>query len=1140
MPAASGLNVLPHDAHKGRAGCLLRLLVLGLLVRSLAALAAEATVVHNLRELQAAVQAQQHRVCDVDLQAVVCATDPARGLLVLADATSVEACALNLAGRDFAPGDQLHIVAPQCELVRRPNCVALATTPVVDNGGVHSVSESSGRITLAAGMHPLRLYYFNVKDPAALEVSYRGPDGAPQRIPDDVLFLSAMATNGPRPGLEFFCYDDTPATLDQMRNQAPIYRGFATNFDIALRRPTEDVAMQFRGLIAIAHAGEYEFTVKSDDGAELYVGELQPDITKLGTVPAPVATLVTNAAAAQSGRGAWQTLEGTVTFAGKGREGLELVLNDGLHPARVWLASNEGIPPGLLLNGRVRATGVCRRVLGPDGGNESRLLSVVGAGHLRLLDVAPEQWEKAARTEIARALTPGGREPGIVHLRGTVQELNRAGTFQLHDASGGIAIQPADLAGLTNGLVIDVLGTVTTNDGARVTFAVWRPVAAQPSTPQVFTTAAQVQQLSAKEAARQHPVVVRGVITCLVEWGGAVVQDDTRGVFFSYEPSYQNGFAPGDYAEIQGVTAVGDFAPVIEAKSVRVLGPGQMPEPVRPSWNQLMSGSLDSQYAEVRGIVTEVAGNRVTLLTESGKIRVTLHNLGETALRRLLNTLVRIHGCLLAEWDSQTRQVRVGEIRFRNPTVEIDQLPMADPFAAPEKTISDLLLFDLNASGFERVKIAGQIVQERNGEYFLMQDGKGLRFRLAGGTASGLQAGDLAEVVGIPELSGPVPRLHEAVARQTGTAPLPPAVTWTSDEPGRQSPDATRVQTEARLIGIHRAGVEWVLELQAGLRAFRARLNATENLADDFPLGSRLQVAGVYATLDDERNGDLTGFELLLNTRRDIQLLERPPWWTLRRLLYIVASLVAVLAMAAIWISQLRRQVAHRTQQFEREHARREHAERERALEMERSRIARDLHDDLGSSLTEIRVLASTGLRQPGTDARTPTLFQAITEKARALVSALDVIVWAVNPEANSLQSLADYLSGYAADYLAASGIVCRFKIPVSLPDRMLDGQVRHDLFLAVKEALHNVVRHSGASEVEFQLEADVQGIRIVITDNGRGFEPGELGAEGHGLRNLPERLARTGGTCEIASRTGAGTRVTIFAPVPDQAASAI
>ena len=242
---------------------------------------------------------------------------------------------------------------------------------------------------------------------------------------------------------------------------------------------------------------------------------------------------------------------------------------------------------------------------------------------------------------------------------------------------------------------------------------------------------------------------------------------------------------------------------------------------------------------------------------------------------------------------------------------------------------------------------------------------------------------------------------------------------------------------------------------------------------------------------------------------------------------------VCGLAAAALWITQLRRKVEQRTVLLEREHARREHAERERALEFERSRIARDLHDDLGSSLTEIRVMASTGLRTQPADDRFSTLFKSISQKTHSLVSALDVIVWAVDPEANSLQSLADYLSSYAKDYLASAGISSRFRIPVALPAVTLDGRSRHELFLAVKETLHNIVQHSRATEIEFHLRTERQMLEIDIVDNGCGFDLNATSDAGHGLKNIPKRLARLGGSGELISQPGQGTTVRIRLLLP-------
>jgi signal transduction histidine kinase len=261
-------------------------------------------------------------------------------------------------------------------------------------------------------------------------------------------------------------------------------------------------------------------------------------------------------------------------------------------------------------------------------------------------------------------------------------------------------------------------------------------------------------------------------------------------------------------------------------------------------------------------------------------------------------------------------------------------------------------------------------------------------------------------------------------------------------------------------------------------------------------------------------------------------VLSQPSWWTLQRMLILVAVLLVILTFTAVWITQLRRLVEKRTTQLQRETRERERVERRHALEAERSRIARDLHDDLGSSLTEISVLASTGLRPLTAESGHANLFQVIAGKARGLIAALDVIVWAVDPEDNSLQSLADYLSGYADDFFSHTNLACRFKIPVTFPQITLEGRVRHDLLMAVKETLNNIVRHAEATEVEFRMAFANENLEIEIADNGKGFE-GVPEKDRHGLKNLPARLKNIGGDCTVESRLGGGTTVKIRLPLP-------
>jgi len=429
------------------------------------------------------------------------------------------------------------------------------------------------------------------------------------------------------------------------------------------------------------------------------------------------------------------------------------------------------------------------------------------------------------------------------------------------------------------------------------------------------------------------------------------------------------------------------------------------------------------------------------------------------------------------------------------------------------------------------VKVCGQIVYADASKLFLQADDAGLRL-LPMGKAE-VQPGDLVEAVGYPDLGRSELVLREALLKRIGTAPLPAPKKLPESVVSGLNLNSARVRVEGKLLGWHTEEGGPVLEMQSGARLFLARLAAGKTTPLPLRSGSRLAVEGVYVGRNQGQNPgvDNESFELLLNSLTDIAVLSQPSWWTLPRLFVVLTVLLVILIFTVAWNTQLRRLVEQRTNQLQHEIRERERLERQAALESERSRIARDLHDDLGSSLTEISVLASTGQLPHSGVTNQSGLFQSIGTRARSLIAALDVIVWAVDPEDNSLQSLADYLTGYTNDFFSHTQIACRFKVPVSFPPITLEGRVRHDLLMVVKEALNNIVRHAEATELEFRLAVVDGNLEIDIADNGKGIETGAHSG-GHGLKNLAARLKKLGGQCTIEPRTTRGTIVKIRLPL--------
>ena len=214
----------------------------------------------------------------------------------------------------------------------------------------------------------------------------------------------------------------------------------------------------------------------------------------------------------------------------------------------------------------------------------------------------------------------------------------------------------------------------------------------------------------------------------------------------------------------------------------------------------------------------------------------------------------------------------------------------------------------------------------------------------------------------------------------------------------------------------------------------------------------------------------------------------------------------------------------------------------QKALETERTRIARDMHDEMGSSLTRITLLseaAELGMESPDpTDrAGARTRLQRISALGRSLVVSMDEIVWAVNPVNDTLEECASYLCHVAPELLKTAGIQCRLTVPEVFPSRQVSSEVRHHLFLVVKEALHNVMKHSGAGTVSLSMEIRADEFWLVVADDGRGFDPAVLARRGNGLINMRQRMESVGGGWTLESSPGEGTRMTIHLPVPPKAA---
>ncbi len=239
--------------------------------------------------------------------------------------------------------------------------------------------------------------------------------------------------------------------------------------------------------------------------------------------------------------------------------------------------------------------------------------------------------------------------------------------------------------------------------------------------------------------------------------------------------------------------------------------------------------------------------------------------------------------------------------------------------------------------------------------------------------------------------------------------------------------------------------------------------------------------------------------------------------WFAGLVVLLTIGLIAGTVRYFIW-----RRVQRRLIQLENQHA----------IERERARIAQDMHDDLGARLTQILMLNDFALKSTGSEAEIKTHVTKVAQVTQDLVRNLDAIVWAVNPENDSLRSLALYLCEYFGMFFCPSTLRYRLDAPKEFPEWPMSSEMRHNIFLVVKEALNNIVKHAEASEVWLRLRVDETTLKICIEDNGRGFSATAESAFSSGLVNMRKRIEKCGGQFSLDSRPQGGTRVEILVSV--------
>ena len=232
-----------------------------------------------------------------------------------------------------------------------------------------------------------------------------------------------------------------------------------------------------------------------------------------------------------------------------------------------------------------------------------------------------------------------------------------------------------------------------------------------------------------------------------------------------------------------------------------------------------------------------------------------------------------------------------------------------------------------------------------------------------------------------------------------------------------------------------------------------------------------------------------------------------------------VALTLGIVAGTVFWVSRTRyRRKLEKIEQLQ-------------AIERDRTRIAHDIHDEIGSGLTQLSILSHWSPAGDTKDPETTERLREIEGTVREMTAAIDEIVWAVNPRHDSLESVVSYFAGVVQDFARRVGLQCQLNVPFDLDHLEITAERRHDLYLVLKEALNNVAKHAAASEVTFSVRSDADGFVFRLEDNGHGFpkaadQPKPLAPDGVGLESMRQRITKLGGSLNCTNRAEGGAVV--------------
>ena len=778
----------------------------------------------------------------------------------------------------------------------------------------------------------------------------------------------------------------------------------------------------------------------------------------------------------------------------------------------------------------------------------------------RLADDPRFQTESVPISSLSRM-----RPDRLVRVLGKVKAWDVGHMVRIRDSSGQVDVYTGQIRPCAIDNLVEAVGYPVANGTQwQLMQGVFRDSKAAPEgtgellADKTLRLAAQVLELPAEEAAKGRPVSLTGVVT----WSYAnapffFVEDSSGGVCVMSGGTDAVRNYPGRNVHVNGTTAVGSFAPLVNATQLSKVSDIVLPTADLISLEVALTGAEEAHWVEMEGYLRRIRAqdgwNYMEVVNPTGEFAAVLPP--DQDLSSMVGGFVRVQGVCAAVTNSERK---LTGIKLWVPSalyVRAETMPPKDPFDLPAQSLAGLGLYN-SAQSFNRLqRFSGTVLHSTPGQSVQIEEG-GQSLLVFAQSRVPLEPGDRIEAVGILARQGARVTLREAVYRKTGHGPQPNAVRIELNQAPSFRYDGHLVNIEGTLINYSTTGDQFRLSLQNDKALFEAFLskNATGGAYPDAAEGSRLSLTGVYELIFDNF-GKPSAYRINLRTAGDISVLQRPSWLTRGRILAVAGALMVGVLLFIAWVAVLRRQVREQVKRESRLEAELQRASKLESLGLLAGGIAHDFNNLLTA------VIGNLSLARLDATVDTESTMESLraAEKAAARAKDLTQQLLTFAKGGSPIQAavlLPDIVREVAEFALSGSKVRCRFDIANDLwpanVDRGQIGQVVQNIVINAMQAMPE----GGVIDISIQnslVGAELgrvlvpgRYVLLVFTDHGEGILPENIervfdpyfttkkGGNGLGLATVHSIVKKHLGHISAESEPGKGTTFRVWLPAAE------